>query len=933
MSASKNNENEVGRTPLEVGPPWWRSAWAECVGLVLLVGLPLIFIAAAIVSPAAPDRLACGDDGNIELFTWHALHDAQLSSIRTHGNLAEHLGPMYFYLLAPLYGVFGCKYAGLQLGAIAINLLAIGGVLGVARRCGGWPAMLWAALLLACYMRFVSMPWLASVWLPWVVILPLLATVFLTAGLISGRAYCLPAVAFVASFIVQTQLGYTLVLAVLIFLSLLALVPRVRSWLALDRRLSGSLPRAMWITAVVLAIVWTPPAIKQILGMRGRISETISYFARQGASHSWPEAEKTLGCAIAAFPASLAGVDLKRVRIAESFDGPSGHRALVLLLTVPQVVVLPLVCLLARRRRRDFDLAICLLAAALIPLCLLSIRRLAGGIVFHHVFWMTALGLLNMYVIGGALLAELGPWLTSGRGLRARWAALGAVLAIGLISLGNAAPCRARLALGLRRSLRLVQSRSRRHANRGRRRKRREAFPGTCRAMATRAWHPPLSAADHRTAPLRHRHGDDPGLDQRADAARARSVVCAGLRAASPPAVQGRRRSAPAVQSPLRRAIPDQARRGDRSPNHATPCCSGAMTTPWASSSGQETPDERTFAGRIAGRPAAKDPLRALGGCPEPSVCGRSSAGPLAEPVLRSLAISLVLFILPGLSLTGAMIGCGWLKRWSWMWVVFLSFAIFMGIVMAQGLMGLAVDGRRSWNATWIITNLAAGLSLLLGGEPAWGLRLRQPCVAIGVLVFLAAYGGYFYGACHVVENQEDHDCKIQATAHALLTRLRPESRLAVTGDELFLTSAADSHLRGRLVLVSRPVRASGRLRSGLPRGRATGMRCALRVLPAAPLSPGHAHTQHLPGGADRRPLGLLDRTAHRQPLAGDLDAAGLYGLPGSLRTLVLWRLPGNPPFRRLANVAGGRCVEQAARPRLPEHGLAGGFVCRPGRP
>jgi hypothetical protein len=58
--------------------------------------------------------------------------------------------------------------------------------------------------------------------------------------------------------------------------------------------------------------------------------------------------------------------------------------------------------------------------------------------------------------------------------------------------------------------------------------------------------------------------------------------------------------------------------------------------------------------------------------------------------------------------------------------------------------------------------------------------------VAIGVLVFLAAYGGYFYGACHVVANQEDHDCKIQATAHALLTRLRPESRLAVTGESYF---------------------------------------------------------------------------------------------------------------------------------------------------
>ncbi len=257
--------------------------WIEVVGLLLLVGLPLLFTAGALLMPGSPDRLACGDDGNIELFTWHALHDVQLSSIRTHGNLAEHLGPMYFYLLAPLYGLFGGKYQGLQLGAIAINLLAIGGVLGVARHCGGRTAMLWAALLAVCYARFMSIPWLASVWLPWVVVLPFLATLFLLAAVISGRVYCLPAAVFAASFIVQTQLGYTLVLAAAMLLTLLALVPRLRSWLALERLLPGRTAKAMLIAAAVLAIVWTPPAIKQILGMPGRISETIGYFAAQGA--------------------------------------------------------------------------------------------------------------------------------------------------------------------------------------------------------------------------------------------------------------------------------------------------------------------------------------------------------------------------------------------------------------------------------------------------------------------------------------------------------------------------------------------------------------------------------------------------------------------------------------------------------------------------
>ena len=282
MPASSKAEDEAARRPRAFKTPWRRFACAEVVGLAILVGLPLTFIAGAILLPGAPDRLACGDDGNIELFAWHALHDVQLSSIRTHGNLAEHLGPMYYYLLAPLYGLFGCKFVGLQLGAILINLLAIGGVLGVARRCGGRTAMLWAALLAACYVRFMSVPWLTDVWLPWVVILPFLATVFLCAAVVSGRVYCLPAAVFVASFIVQTQMGYTVALAALMLLSLLSLAPRLRSWLGLARPLSGSLPKAMAITAVILAIVWTPTAIKQVLGMPGRVSETVRYLRRAG---------------------------------------------------------------------------------------------------------------------------------------------------------------------------------------------------------------------------------------------------------------------------------------------------------------------------------------------------------------------------------------------------------------------------------------------------------------------------------------------------------------------------------------------------------------------------------------------------------------------------------------------------------------------------
>ena len=437
MPAFERTENEVGQEPAEFNP-WYRSAWAECAAAWLLVGLPLILTAGLIAASGPRNRLACGDDGNIELFTWHALHDVQLSSIRTHGNLAEHLGPTYFYLLAPLYGLFGCRYVGLQLGAIAINLLSIGGVLGVARHCGGRKTMLWTALLAACYVHFMGIPWLAGVWLPWVVILPFLATVFLCGGVICGRVYCLPAAVFAASFIVQTQVGYTLPLAAAMVLSLGTLVPRLRSRLALGGPLTGSPWKALLIAAVVLAIVWTPPAIKQVRGMPGRISETVGYFAAQNAGHPWPEALKTLGCGLAAFPASLVGIDLKRQHFTAAFDGPGGHPATILLLAGLQLALLPLAWLAARRQRREFDAAICLLAAVLVPLCSFSVRRLAGGIEFHHVFWMTVLGLLNVYCIGEGLFGCLCAAHSACRPARhTKCAVYIALAAIGLVSAGN----------------------------------------------------------------------------------------------------------------------------------------------------------------------------------------------------------------------------------------------------------------------------------------------------------------------------------------------------------------------------------------------------------------------------------------------------------------------------------------------------------------
>ena len=295
---------------------------------------------------------------------------------------------------------------------------------------------------------------------------------------------------------------------------------------------------------------------------------------------------------------------------------------------------------------------------------------------------------------------------------------------------------------------------------------------------------------------------------------------------AAPPSGAHRRR-VPVVQSPLRQAIRRQRPAWRSSPNRATPCCSGATTTPWASMPGSRRPLMSGLS--RTGVPAARPPwtrylLWTVALNLPFAVC--HPAGPIiAEPLLRSLAINLVLFVLPGLPLTGAMIGCGWLKRWSWMWVVSLSLAVFLGVLVAGHLLGLAVEGSPFWNATWIITNLAAGLNVLAGGEPAWGMRLRAAAaMAIGPL------GVSFRGLRRlflrrVLYRREPGRPRLQDSGHGPCP-VDPAAAGEPSGgrsDELLLAPAADPLLRGRLVLVLRPVRASGRLRSRLSRGRQTG--------------------------------------------------------------------------------------------------------------
>jgi hypothetical protein len=357
----------------------------------------------------------------------------QLDSIRAQDDGVEHPGPLYFYLLAPLYCLSGCKFVGLRLGATAINLAALAVMLAVSRRAAGRTPTVCLALLLILYVRFMGVPWLVEVWTPWVVIMPFLAGSLLWAAVAAGRPGWLPAAVLVSSLVVQTQMGYApTLLAMAVAALLLAAMPKLRArgtGSATARgtgKASGTL--AVLLGLIVGGIVWLPPAVKLICQMPGNLLETVQFFARQGVCHGWREAGRVLDVALAAFPASWAGADLKAAfynleHSAAPPDLPSWYAALAL----GQIALVAVAWWLARRRGDTFLAALCLLCLAAAVVCTLSVRRIVGPIAMHYVFWMTGLGLLNCFAIGGEMLSWLADRLGVERRPRGRVAAAVAV--------------------------------------------------------------------------------------------------------------------------------------------------------------------------------------------------------------------------------------------------------------------------------------------------------------------------------------------------------------------------------------------------------------------------------------------------------------------------------------------------------------------------
>ena len=249
--------------------------------------------------------------------TWHPVDDFAIIDLRvrdvftTHPSLTglfsrpgwNHPGPALFWLIAPVSALFGQAAWATRVGGAVVDAAAMGWLAWITWRAG-LRTMLSAAAV-------VGMTYLAIgayvIRQPWNLHIPLIAlplVLFLAYLVATGSTRHLIGLAFAATVVVQTHVGFMVPVATAIVGALVCV--------AIDARRAGHLPdrwrSTLTITAIVLAILWLPPVVESIANWPGNLGKIAKYFAAGEYHHvGWSEATGIMAAEFRFLPPWLGG--------------------------------------------------------------------------------------------------------------------------------------------------------------------------------------------------------------------------------------------------------------------------------------------------------------------------------------------------------------------------------------------------------------------------------------------------------------------------------------------------------------------------------------------------------------------------------------------------------------------------------------------------
>jgi hypothetical protein len=216
------------------------------------------------------------------------------------------------------------------------------------------------------------------------------------ADTMAGAASTLPVVAALASLVGQTHVA---LLPSALAIGGVALVGGiVGSW---RTEHTMGIVRALLATLAVLVILWALPVMEQLMGHPGNISQLWTFFVTE------PHRGQRFAAAFYAWSDMLTGLVRPDFAVASGLRFRQSPIRWVEAFAVLQLLGLVTAAVLAAKARRGFELALALLLLLTSFLALWSATRIEEMIFDHEVFWMSAIGALNVAVLialGGRLV-------------------------------------------------------------------------------------------------------------------------------------------------------------------------------------------------------------------------------------------------------------------------------------------------------------------------------------------------------------------------------------------------------------------------------------------------------------------------------------------------------------------------------------------------
>jgi hypothetical protein len=253
-----------------------RPGWVVPVAVVA-VGLPLIVAVIALrggrwypVLDLAMTEYRVRDVG-----TSHTPLIGLPGRIGQYPEQGSHPGPLSFYLLAPVYRVFGASSWALEAGTVVIHLVAIATALWIGYRRAGWKGVAAVGALLAVVIRGYGQLPLTQPWNPYLPLIAWIVVLLAAWAVLCGDHLMLIPLVVAATFCAQTHVPYLLLGAGMFALGLGVVVARAVR--APDAERSAPWRSVAWAVGIGVAL-WVPPLVDQLTNDPGNVRVLADHF-------------------------------------------------------------------------------------------------------------------------------------------------------------------------------------------------------------------------------------------------------------------------------------------------------------------------------------------------------------------------------------------------------------------------------------------------------------------------------------------------------------------------------------------------------------------------------------------------------------------------------------------------------------------------------